>query len=138
MKMQFSHLACWLLCAFVAGCGGGSLDCSLTGVSVSPATTIADHNAVSPGNTARFFAFGMVPSGCVSTAKAAIPQAAMRDVTWSVSDPENVSVSNVDDDTYGTATCLHSTSAPVTVTATLPASATQRTMLVGTAKLTCN
>lgn len=59
-------------------------------------------------------------------------------VTWSVSDATNVSISNVKGMTFGTATCLAPTAGPVTVTATLPASANGGQAVSGTAALTCN
>jgi len=61
----------------------------------------------------------------------------LMNVSWSVSDTTNVSISNAKDITFGTATCLGRTSGPVVVTATLPASASSGQAVSGTAALTC-
>lgn len=136
MRVPPKKLVCSLLgLTLLLGCGGSV--CTVTGVSVFPDTTFADHNAVSPGNGVHFFAFSTVTGSCVSAQKSPVPQSSLRNVTWSVSDPVNVSIGNMQDLNYGTATCLNSTATPVTVTATLPASANHDKKFVGTAKLTC-
>jgi hypothetical protein len=135
MKMIASVLVLCTSALFlllVDGCGGGTGKCSLSSISVSPATATADHLAVSPTNSQRFLAFGSgLPSGCVST------QSNLTNVTWSVSDTTNVSISNSQDQTFGAATCLGATSAPVTVTATLAADLHNGQSVSGTATLTC-
>jgi hypothetical protein len=141
MKMQFSSLAIVLLfLSLFAGCG--ETDCSsLIAVNVSPQSATADHNAAPPGNAMQFAAFGTAPSGCIVPAigpKNPIPQSSLNDVVWSVSDPTNVSISNAQDATYGTATCLAATAGPVTVTANLPANRNHGKALAGTATLSCN
>ena len=128
---KLAYLFLYLL--LLAGCGGGS-DCSaFLSVNVSPASGNADHSASPPANAKQFLAFGAVGPGCVTTA------AALTNVTWSVSDPVNVSIDNTSlTATYGTATCLNHTAGPVTITATLPATKNNGKTLTGTATLTCN
>jgi hypothetical protein len=139
--MQLGGLLIALLAlAVLAGCGG--TDCSsLMAVSVSPEAATADHSAVPPGNAVQFFAFGVAPSGCFVPAmgtESPIPQSSLHDVTWSVSDPANVSISNTHDATFGTATCLAAAPDAVTVTAGLPADKNHGKALAGTAILNCD
>src|SRR5438128_89478 len=70
------------------GCGGAA-DCGPVGVSVSPNTATADHTAAQPGNQQQFVAFNSFPikQGCP-----AITAAILNNVTWSTSDPGNVSI----------------------------------------------
>lgn len=122
-----------LLALAIAGCGSRRIDtvnCDMTGISVSPQSGTANHSSLSPGNSVHFNAFGMVPANCSST------QANLTNVTWSVSDPGTASISNLNDSTFGTATCNGASTSPITVTAKLPG--TNGTNLSGTATLTCN
>ena len=115
-----------------AGCGGGDPPCSpIPGVRVSPQSATVDHQAAPPGNSQKFLAFGVASAGCV------VPLSNLLNVTWSVSDTTNVSISNANDATFGTATCLGATSGPATITATLLASANNGQSVSGTAALTC-
>jgi hypothetical protein len=126
-----------LMCFAVAsGCGnGGDPDppsCSpLPALRISPQTATIDHNASPPGNSQRFFAFAVSSPGC------AVPLVNFTNVSWSVSDNTDVSISNTQGSTFGTATCVNATPSPVTVTATLPASANSGKAASGTASLTC-
>jgi|SRR5438270_503072 len=118
-------------CTF--GCGSRRIDtvnCNPTGISVSPQNGTANHSALPPGNSVHFNAFGMVPTGCSTN------QSNLTNVTWSVSDPATASISNLNDSTFGTATCNGASTNPITVTAMMPA--TNGTNLSGTATLTCN
>ncbi len=94
---------------------GGAADCGPVGVSVSPNTATADHTAAQPGNQQQFVAFNSFPikQGCP-----AITAAILNNVTWSTSDPGNVSISNTQGPTCGVATCINSVSSAVTITAT--------------------
>ena len=115
-----------------AGCGGGGDPCSpIPGVRVSPQNATIDHTASSPGNSQRFFSFATASPGCVA------PMSNLMNVSWSVSDTKNVSISNAKDTTFGTATCLGPTPGPVTVTATLPASANHGRAVSGAGSLRC-
>ena len=116
----------------IVGCGGNSAPaCKLTAINVFPKTATVDHAAVAPGNTQHFDAFAASASpGC------AVALSNLTTATWSVSDNTNVSISNVHDATYGTATCKGATSGAATVTATVPAG--DGTNVVNTAALTCN
>jgi hypothetical protein len=116
----------------VVGCGGNSAPaCKLTAINVSPASATISHTAPPPGNTQHFDAFASaVTPGCV------VAQSNLTTATWSVSDTTNVSISNVHDATYGTATCKGATAGAATVTATVPAG--DGTNVVNTAALTCN
>ncbi|MGZ4878427.1 MAG: hypothetical protein ACXVIO_09585, partial [Candidatus Angelobacter sp.] len=60
----------------------------------------------------------------------------LQTATWSVSDTTNISISNVHDATFGTATCKAATSGAATVTATVPVG--DGTNVTNTASLTCN
>ena len=129
--MKLQPLVGALLCVFLASCGGDG--CKMTDIVAQPANATADHNAASPGNTTQFFAHAVVPGACSTAAVLLQPD-------WSASDAVNVSISSAKDATNGTATCMNATAAPVTVTATLPASSpqSQGKTFVATAKLTCN
>jgi hypothetical protein len=131
MKRLISMIATLLLLAGLAssGCSSSGADCSIASVGVLPASATADHSAAPPGNSQQFFAVGAVPKGCVS-----IP-AVLIDVTWSVSDTTNVTISNTQGQTFGMATCIGTTGGPVTVTATRPA--VNGHSLSGTSTLTC-
>jgi hypothetical protein len=113
----------------LAGCG--SVECSFVAVNVTPQSGAADHNSGPPENLQHFDSWGAVSQGCVT------PASNLLNVTWSVSDTVNASISNTRDATFGTATCLNSTSDAVTVTATLPASANHGRERRGTAILYC-
>jgi hypothetical protein len=120
-----------LVLIVAVGCGG-SADCGPVGVSVSPNTATADHTAASPHNQQQFFATNNFPikQGC-----AAITAAILNKVTWSTSDPGDVSISNTQGSTYGVATCISAVSSPVTITATRPRLG--GSTFTGTASLTC-
>ena len=120
-----------LVLIVAVGCGGAP-DCGPVGVSVSPNTATADHTAAPPGNQQQFFAFNSFPikQGC-----AAITAAILNNVTWSTSDPGDVSISNTQGSTYGVATCINAGSSPVTITATQ--SRQGGSAFTGTASLTC-
>src|SRR5580765_6556450 len=108
------------LCLVVplVGCGTTAHECMFGSLSVSPTTATADHGVPSPENSQRFLAWGgNLTPGCAATGSN------LMEVTWSVSDPVSVTISNAQDSTFGTATCINSTPTPITVTATLPASA---------------
>lgn len=122
-----------LLALAISGCGSRRIDsvnCNLTGISVTPQNGTANHNSLSPGNSVHFSASGTVPAGCSTTATT------LTNVTWSVSDPATASISNLNDSTFGTATCNGASTNPITVTATMAGS--NGTNLSGTATLTCN
>jgi hypothetical protein len=122
-----------ILLVLPGGCGGRSsstpANCNLTGINVFPAAATADHVAAAPGNQQSFTGFAVMPAGCVQLL------ANLTNITWTVSDPVNVSISNTPGITYGVATCTGTTAGAVTVTATAPngggATAT------GKATLTC-
>lgn len=120
-----------LVLIVAVGCGGAA-NCGPVGVSVSPNTATADHTAAPPGNQQQFFASNSFPikQGC-----AAITAAILNNVTWSTSDPGDVSISNTQGSTYGVATCINAVSSPVTITATQPRQGGGT--FVGTASLTC-
>jgi hypothetical protein len=128
--LALSPLGCFSL----SGCGGNSMasDCRITAINVTPATASADHAAPAPANTQHFDAFiaAVTPSSCVFIT------GNLSTVTWTVSDSMNVSISNVQGPTYGTATCKGATVGAVTVTATRTES--DGTKVSDTASLTCN
>ena len=114
------------------GCAGSSSPaCKLTAINVSPKTAIVDHTVAAPGNTQHFDAFDSSSTpGCAHTLSN------LTTATWSVSDTTNISISNVHDATYGTATCHGATAGAATVTATVPVG--DGTNVTNTASLTCN
>ena len=135
MIMKRSHgMICGLLLLMISatvGCGGTStLNCSMTGINVSPQNASTGHTA--PSNVQHFDGFAIAPAGCNSVA---ITAARLTNITWSTSDPVRVSISNVQDATYGNATCNSATSGAVTITATAPNG--NGSNVTGTASLTC-
>ena len=127
--VQFLALSLGLV---VMGCGGSSSPvCKLTTISVSPPTAVANHTAAAPGNMQHFDAFDSTSiPGCVHILSN------LGTATWSVSDTTNISISNVHDLTYGTATCHGATAGAATVTTTVPVG--DGTNVTNTASLTCN
>jgi len=117
----------------LAGCGGKTNTvCKITGMSVSPNTATINHAAVAPGNMQQFDAFQTAaPAGC------AFALSNLTTVTWTVSDPVNVSIGATSHDpNFGQATCKNATAGAVTVTGTAPAG--DGTNISSTASLTCN
>ena len=132
MKQYYELFAIALISAVLAGCGNSHV-CASGALNVSPQNAVADHSAPTPANSQLFLAFGAgLPAGCSAT------QSNLINVIWSVSDPIDVSISNTQGNAFGTASCINSTAVPVTITATLPASANHSKSVSGTATLTCN
>ena len=118
-----------LLWVFVSGCGSHTqMGCVQTGINVIPNPASADHNAAAPGNSVHFLAAATF-TGC------APPPPVDTNVTWSVGDTTNVSISNVQGPNFGTATCKGPTAGATTVTATGPLP--DGTMATSTASLAC-
>ncbi len=135
MKAPEMPIASLLVFLAGVGCGGTmqSQSCNATALSISPPAATANHAATAPANQQQFSAAPVLPTGCTP------PPLPLDFATWSVSDPVNVSISNANDSTRGTATCIGATAGPVTVTAMandtrLAGGAT----VSGTATLTCN
>ncbi|PYP90412.1 MAG: hypothetical protein DMG65_11910 [Candidatus Angelobacter sp. Gp1-AA117] len=128
--LLFATCALLLFCLLITGCGGSHtpMGCIQTGIAITPQTATADHNVASPGNSVHFIADGKF-TGCVP------PPAILTNVTWSVTDTVNVSISNAPDQTFGLATCKGATAGATTVTATGPLP--NGTMTSATASLTC-
>ncbi len=117
----------FLLPFMLAGCDNSTF-CFVSTLNVSP-----QNATVPPGNSQQFLAFGST-----TTVACTITNSNLRSVTWSVSDPVNVTISNTPDATFGNAACTGATAGPVTVTATLPASANGGHPVTGTATLVCD
>lgn len=118
-----------LFCLFVSGCGSHTpMGCVQTGITVIPNPASADHNAAAPGNSVHFLAAATF-TGCAS------PPPVDTNVTWSVGDTTNVSISNVQGPNFGTATCKGATAGATTVTATGPLP--DGTMATSNASLSC-
>ena len=120
------------------GYSGNSSNCFISSLSVSPPTAIADHNLFPPGNSQQFSAF----VGQASSSACAYMQSNLTNVMWTVSDPANATIGNSmtgnpQTDNFGLATCMHSSSAPITVTATLPPGANSGHTATGAATLNC-
>ena len=125
-----------LLYVSTMGCGGKSSStpaCKLLAINVSPASATINHSAVAPGNTQHFDAFASASTPALGCFEAL---GSLQTATWSVSDNINVSVSNIHDSTFGTATCKAATSGAATITATVPVG--DGTSVSNTASLTCN
>jgi hypothetical protein len=138
LHIFFALLGSLIIAASLAGCGSGNSmqNCTVTSLTIAPPTATANHLAAPPGNEAFFSGLNnltTLPPGCVSPGAGAEPRRV--DLTWTSSDPVNVSVGNTPVDN-GVATCNHATSGPVTITATGP-NAINAT-ISGTASLTCN
>jgi hypothetical protein len=125
-----------LLSFVVLGCGGKSSTttvCKLAAIKVSPASATVSHAAAPPGNTQHFDAFASASTPVLGCFEAL---GSLQTATWSVSDTTNVSISNVHDATFGTATCNGTTTGAATVTASVPVG--DGTNVTNTASLTCN
>jgi len=125
-----------LLYVSTLGCGGKSSStpaCKLLAINVSPASATVNHSAAAPGNTQHFDAFASASTPVLGCFEAL---GNLQNATWSVSDNTNVSISNVHDATFGTATCNGATSGAATVTAIVPVG--DGTNVTNTASLTCN
>src|SRR5207244_400364 len=130
VKQYCKLFAIVLVSAVLAGCGNSHV-CASGALNVSPQNAVADHSAPTPANSQLFLAFGAgLPAGSAT-------QSNLINVIWSVSDPIDVSISNTQGNAFGTASCINSTAVPVTITATLPASANHNRSVSGTATLTC-
>jgi hypothetical protein len=117
--------------AFTVSCGGSSApNCSLaTALTIAPMVATGDHAAAPPGNQTQFLGFNQVVPGCPP------PPSFRTDLKWTVSDPVNVTIGNTPGPNNGVATCVNSTTGPVTVTANGPN--IQGATITGTATLTC-
>jgi len=110
------------------GCGGGSPDCGVNGLNVTPASATASHVAAPPGNSQVFSASfqSKANPGCPAIT------AALVNSNWTASDP-SVQLS-APQAIQVTATCTAGVPLPVTISAT-PVSGE---MFTGKASLTCN
>jgi hypothetical protein len=112
-------------------CGGSAApNCALaTALTVSPSVATGDHTAASPGNQTQFLGFDQVVPGCPP------PPSFRTDLTWTVSDPVNVTIGNTPGPNNGMATCINATAGAVTVTAS--GLNIQGATITGTAAPTC-
>lgn len=126
----------WMLSFVAMGCGGNSSTtpaCKLAAIRVFPTSASISHTAMPPGNTQHFDAFASASTPVLGCFEAL---GSLQTATWSVSDNTNISISNVHDATFGTATCNGATTGAATVTATVPVG--DGTNVSNTAALTCN
>jgi hypothetical protein len=134
LHLSLALLGSLIISAMLTGCGG-SPDCTVTALSITPPTATANHVAAPPGNKVLFIGTDnntTLPSGC-SVADVVVIRT---DLKWTASDPVNVTIGNTQGVDYGVATCNNATSGPVTITATGPNS--KNATISGTASLTCN
>ena len=112
-----ARLAALGIAVGLAGCGSQTPACSPSPqmLAIAPHTSTADHAAFPPHNQQQFIAT-LSPATDGSTC-ATPAHSILLHPTWTVSDPHDVSISSANDSTNGLATCLGSTSGPVTVTA---------------------
>jgi hypothetical protein len=129
MQLHLKLVSLAIAVLIAAGCG--QRNCRLTALSVGPSSATADHLAAAPGNQVQFFATAIVPNGCASAACVNCSGQ-----TWTVSDPDNVSISN-NINNNGTATCVGATNGAATVTATAPVRTATTQTVTGNATLTC-
>ncbi len=127
-------LAILILVPLLAGCGTASPACTplVYRIEVNPSSAVADHAASSPSNQVKYLEISTPqtePNSCPVPAVIPVLQP-----VWSLSDTVSAQISNLNDPTNGTATCLAAASAPITVTATLGSGPTAS---VRTASLTC-
>lgn len=137
MNSSTRHISCLVLIAVLllitnVGCGGNSQpNCSVAvGLFVAPPTAVANHAAAAPGNKISFVGGDNPPPGCPPT-----PGPIRLDLKWSVSDSVNTTIGNTANVDYGVATCINTTPAPVTVTAT--GTNSQGATITGTAIFAC-
>lgn len=119
-RILFLNIVWMVVCGLpLVGCGGHSTtnNCTITAIEVFPNPATADHTAAPPGNSVHFGSFAIFGPNCSPP-----PPAVFEAVTWSVSDPVNVSIDNTQGPNFGVATCKNATAGPITVTAsgTLP------------------
>jgi hypothetical protein len=134
MRTAPAALATLLAVLSMGGCGGRP-DCSTYSVmSVGPITASANHSAKAPANSAQFQA-GITQQLVHPSSSCALPALAVAaEPNWTVSDPGKATISSAKDLTNGLATCLASSSSPITVTATQPSNPAA---LTATATLNC-
>jgi hypothetical protein len=129
--LAFTVSAGWL-----TGCGTQNNQC-VTGstLEVGTAAGTANHASASPGNQVQFSAY--TTASIVSGSGCAVPNIVARAYpAWSSSDAKNVTISSAADSTNGLATCVGATSGAATLTATIPATSTQKAQ-TATVSLTC-
>jgi hypothetical protein len=130
----FVLVAALTIPATLTGCGG-SPDCTVTALSITPPSATASHVAAPPGNKVLFIGTdnkSTEPSGCAISQVVAI----RTDLKWTASDAVNVTIGNTQGVDYGVATCNNATTQPVTITATGPNA--KNATISGAASLTCN
>jgi hypothetical protein len=119
--------------AALTGCAGGTSDCTFTqSFNVSPLTATANHSAAAPGNQVQFFST-IAPKASAADCPVPLYIIAARPA-WTNPDPLDLTISNANDATNGTAVCNSATSGPVTLTANVGSSATPS---LQTVQLTC-
>ena len=124
-------LAMLVVLVLIWGSCNSAGDGSLRAIRVDPSTATVSATAAAPNNQVRFVAWPEWNGGFH-------PTSSLGNVDWTSSDPQNVPISNVRDVTHGVATCLHSATGPVTITATAPKETGSSETITGTATLTCN
>ncbi len=131
MRSKRVALAVFGFIVVLTSCGGNT--CELVALRVTPTTATANHLAVPPNNQVRFAANGDYRGSCVlPTCVDCLPG-----VTWSVSDPANVSLAPSQSGISAiVATCVGQTNGTVTLTATATGTTSQKAV-TGTATLTC-
>ncbi len=108
----------------------------MVGLNVSPATATLDHlgeQTTGLSNHTQFAANAVYSGRCMTLACVNCTSG----VTWSVSDPVNVTLTPVQGQSVVTATCIGATVGPATITASVPASSGGSKIVTGTASLIC-
>lgn len=105
-------IALLLASLFCVGCGAGNDKCVIT-ATISPASAMADHTQVAPGNQAQFSFMVRTSGNCAAIATQVMPH-------WTTSDMVNTSI----DPGTGLATCINATPKAATISASGAAGAT--------------
>ena len=117
---RFSFFVCICTPVSLAGCGSkASTQQQCVGswpLTVTPMSATLDHTAAGAQNLVVFrgVARATLPAGCPQTTDLE----ALVYASWSNPDPTDIQISSADDSTNGQASCLHATSAAVTLTGT--------------------
>jgi len=105
-RPSFAFLLLFLLAALSAGCGSSPNNQCVISTATLPQSATADHTMVAPGDQVQFSLQSSTVGMC--------PLSPDFMGVWSTSDSVNTSISN-QAPTQGLATCLHATTAPVTI-----------------------
>ena len=135
MRIQWQIALFGVSVLALSSCGNDG--CKLQGLNVTPTSATASRLAATPGNQVGFGANGNYRGSCPAVANVAQCVDCLPGVTWSVSDPTNVSLAPAPSGISTIiATCVGQTNGAVTLTATAPGQKSGSTVR-GAATFTC-